>query len=73
MYEFSRSSNRVLKQAARAAIEAIERAHKQQPVQTLLRPSGPDPRELLRSVGQVPTPEPDALLRPITNPEHEER
>jgi hypothetical protein len=62
--EFSRSAHRTLSRAARTAIEAIQRAHKHQPVQTLLRPSSPDPSELLRSVATGPDTEKDSLLRP---------
>jgi hypothetical protein len=66
---FSGSSNRILRQAARNATSSIQRAQKQAPVQTLLRASGPDPSELLRSVGAQPTIEPETLLRPKPVPE----
>lgn len=70
--EFRRSSNRMLRQAARAAIDAIHRAHKEHPMQTLLRPSEPDSAELLRSVGTHPTTEtgtpPATLLRSADSP-----
>ncbi len=69
--EFSRSSDRVLKRAAQVAIDTIHRAHKHHPVQTLLRPSAPNPQELLRSIGTRPDTEADALLRPLAEPEHE--
>lgn len=62
--EFGRSSNRILSRAARTATDAIQNAYKQHPVQMLLRPSGPNPQELLRSVGTQPAAETDALLRP---------
>lgn len=62
--EFRRSSHRILVHTAGAAIEAIQRAQKHQPVQTLLRPSTPDPQELLRSVRGIPAVETDPLLRP---------
>lgn len=69
--EFSSSSHRSLSRAARAAIHTIQRAHKHHPVQHLLRPSSPDPRELLRSAGTAPAEEMDALLRPGTAPRPE--
>jgi hypothetical protein len=69
--EFSRSSHRGLSRAARTAIAAIQRAHKHHPVQSLLRPSSPDPSELLRSIPTPPHTEVDSLLRPATAAEPE--
>ena len=68
--EYRQGSNRLLSRAARTAIDAIQRTSKHQPVQTLLRPSAPDPQELLRSLGTVPE-DTDALLRPRIEPERE--
>jgi len=70
LHEYSRSSNRLLSRAARTAIDAIQRASQLQPARTLLRPSTPDPQELLRSLVADPE-DTDALLRPRTDPERE--
>ena len=70
--EFGRNANRVLSRAAKAAAAAILRAQQQHPVQTLLRPAAPDPRELLRSVGTREAMETDTLLHPMTDPKEDE-
>ncbi len=69
--EFRRSSHRLVSRAAKTAIEAILHAHKHQPVQSLLRASSPDPRELLRSVSANPSQDPNSLVRPALPPEGE--
>jgi len=68
--EYRQSSNRLLSRAARTAIDAIQGAAKFQPVRTLLRPSTPDPQELLRSLG-AGSEDTDSLLRARTEPDQE--
>jgi len=68
--EYCQSSNRLLSKAARTAIAAIQGASKFQPVRTLLRPSTPDPQELLRSLG-ASSEDTGSLLRARTEPDQE--
>jgi len=72
----SRSQNRQLRNHARAAISAIERANADSPARTLLRPvrgREADPASLLRPVRSLVHEPPEELLRPPETRQERER
>ncbi len=62
IHDFTRSADWPLRRAGKAAIAAIRRTEKEEPVRTLLRPSRPNTSDLLRSAGRAQHTEPPSEM-----------